>query len=58
MVAVKMADNPNPAAPMFIGGPDTQVRWYLRLKREYLAAAAENRPFVNPLQPTTLQWRS
>ena len=41
MVAVKMADNRSPPAPMFVGGADTQVRWYLRLKREYLAARAE-----------------
>lgn len=58
MVAVKMADNTAPAAPMFVGGADTQVRWYLRLKREYLEAAAEGRPFVNPLRETALRWRS
>ena len=58
MVAVKMADNAAPGAPMFIGGADVQVRWYLRLKREYLEAQAEGRAFVNPLRATALQWRS
>ena len=58
MVAVKMADNPAPHAPLYVGGADTQVRWYLRLKREYLEAAAEGRAFVNPLRATTLEWRS
>ncbi|MGI4950817.1 MAG: Rieske 2Fe-2S domain-containing protein [Janthinobacterium lividum] len=58
MVAVKMADNKAPATPMFVGDADTQVRWYLRLKREYLAAQAEGRAFVNPLRPATLHWRS
>ena len=58
MVAVKMADNRAPAAPMFVGGADVQVRWYLRLKREYQEAAAEGRPFVNPLRATALHWRS
>ena len=58
MVAVKMADNKAPGTPMFVGDADTQVRWYLRLKREYLAAQAEGRAFVNPLRPATLHWRS
>ena len=58
MVAVKMEGNPAPSAPMFVGDADTQVRWYLRLKHEYLAAAAEGRAFVNPLKPATLFWRS
>ena len=58
MVAVKMADNKAPGTPMFVGGADTQVRWYLRLKREYLAAQAEGRAFVNPLRAQALQWRS
>lgn len=58
VVAVRMMDNPSLPAPMFVGGADTQVRWYLRLKKEYQDAAAENRPFANPLRPTTLRWRS
>jgi phenylpropionate dioxygenase-like ring-hydroxylating dioxygenase large terminal subunit len=37
---------------------DTQAKWYYRLKREYLRARAEGRPFENPIQPRTLKWRS
>ena len=29
-----------------------------KLKREWVAARAEDRPFVNPLEPQTLRWRS
>ena len=57
-VAVRMVGNPNPPPPLFVGDPDTQIRWYLRLKREYLAAAADGRAFVNPLRAQALQWRS
>lgn len=37
---------------------DTQARWYYRLKQEYRRAGAEARPFVNPVQPRMLRWRS
>ncbi len=57
-VAAKMMDNPRLPAPMYVGDPDTQIRWYLRLKREYLAAQTEGRDFVNPLRAQTLHWRS
>ena len=57
-VAARMMGNPAAPAPMFVGDPDTQIRWYLRLKREYAAARAEGRAFVNPLRATTLRWRS
>jgi phenylpropionate dioxygenase-like ring-hydroxylating dioxygenase large terminal subunit len=41
-----------------IDDADTQAKWYYRLKREYLRARAEGRPFENPVQPSTLEWRS
>ena len=41
-----------------IDDADTQARWYYRLKREYRAARAENRPFANPVEQRTLRWRS
>lgn len=41
-----------------IDDADMQARWYYRLKREYRAARAENRPFANPVEPRTLRWRS
>ena len=43
---------------MLINDADTQARWWMRLKDEWLAAQAENRPFANPLAPMTLRWRS
>ena len=57
-VAVRMAENPAPAPQMFVGDPDAQVRWWLRLRREHAEAEAEGRPFSNPLRERTLQWRS
>lgn len=43
---------------MLIRDADTQARWYLRLKREVLAAEAANRRPQNPITSTTLTWRS
>jgi len=41
-----------------IDDADTQAKWYYRLKREYLRARADGRPFENPVRPRTLEWRS
>ena len=49
---------PHVPIKMLVRDADTQVRWYYRLKREWLAAAAENRTPENPLTPTALTWRS
>lgn len=57
-VAVRMAGNTAPPPPLFVGDADTQIRWYLRLKKEYLTSVAEGRAFVNPLKAQTLRWRS
>jgi phenylpropionate dioxygenase-like ring-hydroxylating dioxygenase large terminal subunit len=43
---------------MLINDADTQARWWMRVKEEWLAAQAQGRPFVNPLEPKTLRWRS
>jgi phenylpropionate dioxygenase-like ring-hydroxylating dioxygenase large terminal subunit len=43
---------------MLIADADTQALWYYRLKKEALAAKAENRAFENPLKERTLKWRS
>ena len=37
---------------------DVPAMWYFRIKKEWAAAKAENRPFVNPVSETTLHWRS
>ncbi len=58
-VAIKLgaADAPFPP-PLFVGDADAQIRWFLRVKREYQASRAEQRPFVNPLREQVLRWRS
>jgi phenylpropionate dioxygenase-like ring-hydroxylating dioxygenase large terminal subunit len=43
---------------MLINDADTQARWWMRLKDEWRAAQGERRAFVNPLEPSTLRWRS
>ena len=50
-----LAHNPS---LMLINDADTQAKWYFRLKREWQTAAAEGRPFQNPIKPATLRWRS
>jgi phenylpropionate dioxygenase-like ring-hydroxylating dioxygenase large terminal subunit len=41
-----------------IDDADTQAKWYYRLKREYRRSRAEGRPFENPVESRTLEWRS
>jgi phenylpropionate dioxygenase-like ring-hydroxylating dioxygenase large terminal subunit len=43
---------------MLINDADVPAKWYYRLKKEWQAARAEQRPFVNPVPETTLRWRS
>ena len=43
---------------MLINDADTQARWWMRIKEEWIAAQAQDRAFVNPLEPRTLRWRS
>ena len=43
---------------MLINDADVQARWYYQIRREYLAAQADKRDFVNPVKETTLRWRS
>lgn len=57
-VAARLMANPALPAPLFVGDPDTQVRWYMQLKKEYAASREQGRPFVNPLRAQTLHWRS
>lgn len=47
----------NPAT-MLVQDADTQTRWYMRLKKEWLLAEAEGRAPQNPITPATLTWRS
>ena len=43
---------------IWVDDADRQAKWYQALKREWLASRREGRPFVNPVEPTTLRWRS
>jgi phenylpropionate dioxygenase-like ring-hydroxylating dioxygenase large terminal subunit len=43
---------------MLINDANTQARWWMHLKDEWVAAGREGRPFVNPLKPKTLRWMS
>ena len=43
---------------LWIDDADRQARWYVALKREWLEAQKQGRPFANPLEPATLTWRS
>jgi hypothetical protein len=45
-------------AMLWLEDGDTQAKWYQQLKREWTASRAEGRAFVNPVQATTLKWRS
>ena len=57
MAAYLAKDDATPPM-LFVGDPDTQIAWLMRLKREYLSSQIEQRPFHNPLVPQTLQWKS
>ena len=45
-------------ALLWIDDADRQAKWYQALKREWTASQAEGRAFVNPIEATTLRWRS
>ncbi len=43
---------------MLINDADILQKWYMRIKKEWIAARAERRAFVNPVKPATLRWRT
>jgi phenylpropionate dioxygenase-like ring-hydroxylating dioxygenase large terminal subunit len=45
-------------ALIWIDDADRQAKWYQQLKREWLKSRADKRAFVNPIEATTLRWRS
>lgn len=45
-------------ALIWIDDADKQAKWYQQLKREWAKSRAEDRTFVNPIQPVTLRWKS
>jgi phenylpropionate dioxygenase-like ring-hydroxylating dioxygenase large terminal subunit len=43
---------------LWIDDADKQAKWYQQLRREWAASRAEGRPFLNPVEETTLRWKS
>lgn len=43
---------------LWIDDIDVQAKWYQVLKREWVAARTQGRPFANPIEPVILRWRS
>lgn len=43
---------------MLIPDADTQARWWMRMKDEWVAHRRDGRPFRNPIRETVLRWRS
>ena len=43
---------------LWIDDADRQAKWYQQLKKEWTLSRRERRPFVNPVEATTLRWRS
>jgi phenylpropionate dioxygenase-like ring-hydroxylating dioxygenase large terminal subunit len=45
-------------ALLWVDDADRQAKWYQQLKKEWTASRREQRPFANPVEATTLRWRS
>lgn len=43
---------------LWIDDADRQAKWYQQLKREWAQSRRGQRPFVNPVEPAQLRWRS
>lgn len=43
---------------MLIHDADTLARWYYQIRREFVAARSEGRPFVNSVPEKVLRWRT
>ena len=43
---------------IWIDDADRQAKWYHQLKRAWAASRASGQPFVNPVEPAELRWRS
>ena len=43
---------------MLIYDADVQARWNYRFKKSFGQDVKNKQPFVNPVKPTTLNWRS
>jgi hypothetical protein len=43
---------------IWIDDADKQAKWYQGLKKAWIVHRAEGAPFVNPVDPVVLRWRS
>ena len=43
---------------IWIDDADRQAKWYQQLKKAWTGARQSGRPFVNPVEPVVLKWRS
>jgi phenylpropionate dioxygenase-like ring-hydroxylating dioxygenase large terminal subunit len=43
---------------LMLGQVDEQVKWYRASKKEWHSSTTQSRPYQNPVQPTSLSWRS
>lgn len=43
---------------ILVEGADTQIRWYYKLKKEWLQSQEQARPFKNNIKPALLEWNS
>ncbi len=58
IMALRQKNLPYSVKGMLLGDPDRQFLWYLRLKKAWEASGRCPVRFRNPLEPTTLYWRS
>jgi phenylpropionate dioxygenase-like ring-hydroxylating dioxygenase large terminal subunit len=45
-------------AMLYVNDADMLIRWYFRLRNEYVQARQQGRPFVNPIKSRDLHWRT
>jgi phenylpropionate dioxygenase-like ring-hydroxylating dioxygenase large terminal subunit len=45
-------------ALIWVDDADRQAKWYQQLKKAWAVSRASGQPFVNPVEPATLRWRS
>jgi len=43
---------------IWVDDADRQAKWYQQLKRAWAVSRAAGKPFVNPVEPAELRWRS
>ena len=52
---IGLAQNPT---PILVNDADTQIKWYYRLKKEWVRHLEDGDAFRNPVKETVLRWRT